>query len=108
VLIVEYDGGMERTRQDVPLETDMPHARSMKLSDANVDVLICGAISKPFQAAVLTRGIEVIPQICGNVECVLSAFVEGRLQQGEFFMPGCCQRRRQREGQKRRCRQNLN
>ena len=94
VLIVEFIDGIEQSRADVPFDIDGPHARASRLSSAEVDVLICGAISQPFQNAVLHEGIEVIPQMCGSVECVLSAYIEGRLQHGEFLMPGCCGRQR--------------
>ena len=103
MLIVEFTNGVEQSRTEAPCGTEEPRARASVLSNAKVDVLICGAISRSFLDAISNSAIEVIPQICGQVENVLKAFVEKRLQQEEFFMPGCCGlRRRIRSG--RRCR----
>jgi predicted Fe-Mo cluster-binding NifX family protein len=57
-------------------------------------VLICGAISRPLEAMLLSAGVEVIPQTCGPVEEVLKAFMSGKLTEKAFLMPGCCGRRR--------------
>ncbi len=102
VLIVEFSNGVEQGRTDVPFDVEGPHVRASKLSAAEADVLICGAISQAFHNAVLHEGIEVIPQICGPLENVLTAYAEGRLQQGEFFMPGCRKRQRHCNGRGRR------
>jgi hypothetical protein len=36
----------------------------------------------------------VLPHICGEVRSVLAAYQAGKLQEGQFVMPGCCRRRR--------------
>ena len=102
VLVVEIDGGAERARRDVAFSVDGPQARAARLTEAGADVLVCGAISKPLEVAVSAAGIEVIPQTCGEVERVLAAFIDGRLNQGAFLMPGCCGRRRRFQGGRRR------
>jgi predicted Fe-Mo cluster-binding NifX family protein len=96
VMVVEVNGGIERGREDVVLDVEDPQARAARLSQAGADVLICGAISWPLEMAVSAAGIQVIPQTCGDVESVLAAFVDGRLGQDAFLMPGCCGRRRLR------------
>jgi hypothetical protein len=60
-----------------------------------VDVLICGAVSRPLELALTLEGIEVIPQTCGKVEQVARAYLAGRLSGDAFLMPGCCTRRRE-------------
>ena len=102
VLVVEVDSGVEQTRQDVIFDVEAPQARAARLMETGAkegaNVLVCGAISWPLEMAIATAGIEVIPQICGDVTCVLEAFIEGRLDQGAFLMPGCCGRRRRFQG----------
>ena len=105
VLVVDIDGGVERARGDVAFDVEDPHGRAARLRETGANVLICWAISWPLEMAVSAAGIEVIPQTCGEVERVLAAFLDGRLNQGAFLMPGCCGRRRQfrmRRGRGRR------
>lgn len=101
VLVVEIDGGLEQARQDVVFDVEEHHARAARLTEAGANVLVCGAISRPLEMAVSAAGIEVIPQTCGEVDRVLAAFIDGRLDQGAFLMPGCCGRRRRFQGGRR-------
>lgn len=94
LLIVEVVEGRETGRQAIcPLAVD-PLARARHVAQLQVDVLICGAVSWPLEMALSSEGVRVISHICGEVEEVLKAFVEGRLSAEEFSMPGCCGRRR--------------
>lgn len=95
MVLVDLDGDHERNRQTVPLHSQDLGRRVAELTQHGVDVLICGAISRPLEALLRAAAIEVIPQTCGAVEDVLRAFVAGRLNEPEFLMPGCCGRRRQ-------------
>ena len=109
VLLVDVADGQEKARQNIALEASQPQARAAQLAETGADVLICGAISRPLEMAVSTAGIEVIGQTCGEVECVLAAFIRGELTQGAFLMPGCCGRRRFRGGRSlggAQCRRN--
>jgi predicted Fe-Mo cluster-binding NifX family protein len=94
IVLVELDGGREARRQMVPLRSQDVLRRVGELSQHGVQVLICGAVSRPLEAALSAAGIRVIPQTCGPVEEVLGAFVAGRLDDPVFLMPGCCGRRR--------------
>ncbi|MBN2294532.1 MAG: NifB/NifX family molybdenum-iron cluster-binding protein [Pirellulales bacterium] len=102
VLVVEIEDGCEQQRWDVVFGVDDPYKRAAQLAQTGADVLICGAISCPLEMAVATAGIEVIAQICGSVDHVLAAYLDGRLWDGEFRMPGCCGRRRRGGGRRRR------
>ena len=94
VLVVEIVNGVEHTRQDVAVSVDDPQLRAACLAQAGTELLICGAISRGLELAVLAAGIRVIPQTCGEVEQVLAAFISGQLSSDAFLMPGCCGRRR--------------
>jgi predicted Fe-Mo cluster-binding NifX family protein len=73
----------------------------MRLAETGADVLICGAISRPLELAVQTAGIELISQVCGDIEQVIATFVSGEFHPDDFLMPGCCGRRQQlRAGQR--------
>ena len=103
LLVIEVADGHECGQVEVPLMGSNPAHRAKELARSGTGVLICGAISWPLEMAVSSEGIEVIAQVCGQVEEVLSAFLEGRLSDPAFLMPGCCgQRRRFRGGRGRR------
>jgi len=102
MLVVDIDDGVEHARRDVVLDVEDLQGRAARLTESGVNVLVCGAISRPLEMAVSAAGIEVIPQTCGDVERVLAAFINGRLNQGAFLMPGCCGRRRRFRAGRRR------
>jgi len=98
LLIVEVADGQISGRSEVPLSSTDPAQRAGELAGSRTNVLICGAISWPLEITVSSVGIQVIAQICGQVEEVLKAFLEGKLSDPAFLMPGCCGRRRRFRG----------
>ncbi len=101
LLIVEIDDGAEQARRDVVFDTEDLQRRVVRLTETGASVLVCGAISRPLEMAVAAAGIEVVSQICGDLESVLAGFIEGRLNHPAFLMPGCCGRRRRFQGGRR-------
>lgn len=93
LLVVRVEDGAERGREQVALGSEDPGRRAARLREAAVDVLVCGAISRPLAAALAGEGIDVIAQTCGELEGVLAAFIDGRVEQGAFRMPGSPGRR---------------
>jgi len=98
LLLVDFEDGSEVRRSEEVLEDHAIKTRAKRVAQLRVNVLVCGAISWPLQAMLLSAGVEVIPQTCGQVEDVLRAFVAGRLTGDAFVMPGCCGRRRRFRG----------
>lgn len=94
LVVVEVARGRERRRSDWPLISCNPVHRAAELQRSGADVLICGAISWPMENAVRSLGIQIVAQVCGQVEEVLKAFLDDRLSDPAFLMPGCCGRRR--------------
>ena len=58
------------------------------LTELEVQVLICGALSDEPAAMLAANEIEVIPFITGRAEVVLSLYVKG-MDLADFTMPGC-------------------
>ena len=75
--------------------------RVAKLNDLGLEALICGAISRPMAEMLTTSGIRLLPFVAGNIEEVVSAFLNHQLPSPAFLMPGCCTTGRRRQG--RRC-----
>lgn len=89
LLLVDLDHGTEIARRDIALTDDTPVERARRMAALGVRTLVCGAVSRPLELALLHSGIEVISQICGEVEQVLDAYKTGRMGQQIFCMPGC-------------------
>lgn len=88
VFVVQYQGRREIGRREVSIGNGALLERLHVLSSNSVDVLLCEAISAPFEMLVAAAGIEVIHHVCGPVEAVLNAYVNGRLSEDAFAMPG--------------------
>ena len=102
LLLVDVADGQELRREEGTLTASDPLQRAKEVAQFEAEVLICGAISLPLEAALAFTGVQVIPFTCGRVEDVLAAFIDGRLEQGAFWMPGCRGRRRQFRARRRR------
>jgi predicted Fe-Mo cluster-binding NifX family protein len=89
LLVLEINGAGEQKRAMVKLKTIDPIRRASQLSEEGVNVLICGAISMPMQAAISARSIFVYPFVRGKVEDVISAYQDGKLGQAVYALPGC-------------------
>jgi predicted Fe-Mo cluster-binding NifX family protein len=97
ILLLDVSEKQEQHRQEELLVAGSPFERAQLLPRLGVNLLICGMISQAQQAALTSAGIKVIPHICGHVEEVITAFLGNRIESGEFLMPGCSGRKRQRK-----------
>jgi len=89
LLLVEIENGKEANRSEVALNSSLLLQRVGKLKNLEVDVLVCGAISRVLANMVTTSGIQLLPYVTGRVDDVLQAYLAGQLVQPEFTMPGC-------------------
>jgi predicted Fe-Mo cluster-binding NifX family protein len=89
LVVAESVNGQETSRTMV----DIPQAgiaqRAGFLAGLEVDVLICGAISHPFERLLAASGVRVNPWVGGDVNEIISAHMNGNLQKSRFFLPGC-------------------
>lgn len=93
LLLVEIENGQEVSRCEVTLAETWPLARVARLKELGVSVLLCGAISRPLAAMLISAGIQIVPFMMGNTEEILNAYLKGHLPDPRFLMPGCCGRR---------------
>jgi predicted Fe-Mo cluster-binding NifX family protein len=97
LVLVDVDQGKEHDRRFVEVGTDsFLTQRARRLTELEVNVLICGAISRPLAELVSAAGVIVIPWVSGPVEEVLRAYLANRLSGSRWKMPGCRGRWRQR------------
>lgn len=96
ILLVDISENRERHRQEEPLLARNPFHRAQLLPTLGVDLLICGTVSQTQRAALDSAGIRIIPHICGPMEEVIVAFLDGKIENGALRMPGCGKRKRLR------------
>jgi predicted Fe-Mo cluster-binding NifX family protein len=89
LLIVEAENLNEISRFKTYLYEQDLSRRCLRLQDLKVNVLICGAISRPFSMMLMSSGIKIISGISGLAEDVLNAYLHGSLSNPKFLMPGC-------------------
>ncbi len=94
LLLVDVEDGDETHREEKRLVRAELPARAAELLGYGTDVLICGAISAPLQFRIAAAGVRVIAFVCGAVDEVLAAYLNGRLASETFAMPGCRRWRR--------------
>jgi predicted Fe-Mo cluster-binding NifX family protein len=96
ILLVDISSKREQHRREEFLIVQNPFERAKLLPKLGVDILICGMISQTQQTALALTGIRIIPHICGSVEDVIAAFLDGRIENGALRMPGCGGQKRSR------------
>ncbi len=102
LLLVEIENGKEISRSEVLLESQSLSQRVGKLKSLEVDVVVCGAISRILANMVTASGIQLLPYVTGRVDDVLQAYLTGQLVKPEFSMPGCWPGARRGFGRRRR------
>lgn len=89
ILVVDLTLNTEKQRQQISITAGAPLQRAECLRKLGVHVLICGAVTRLVESALVSMEIQVIPYTCGRVDEVLRAFLNGRLKSEAFLMPGC-------------------
>jgi predicted Fe-Mo cluster-binding NifX family protein len=87
--LAEIEGQTENNRLEIPLPNEPMPQKASRLKELDVDVLICGAISKSLAFLIIGSGIKIIPFVSGQIDEVLSAYASGQLTEMRFLMPGC-------------------
>jgi len=89
LLVVDTFDRKKVSRTETVLEELDISRRCLRIGKLNVDVLICGAVSRAFDGLLKASGVRTLQGISGEIEDVLEAFFNGNLYQSRFLMPGC-------------------
>lgn len=111
LLVVDNEPGTNTIRFRAACLQNSMISRTAQLKILGIDVLICGALTKPVKHRIEAIGIRVISFVRGNVDEVLEAFSKGELADRRYILPGCrpdhcfemqrcCRRGRQRRAMK--------
>jgi predicted Fe-Mo cluster-binding NifX family protein len=88
LLLIDFENNRLITRKEFDLDNFSLRERLRILANNDVTVIICGGISNVFHAILSNSNIRLISGICGNVDEVIKAHIDGRLDDPCFFMPG--------------------
>lgn len=88
LLLVEFEDGRETRCSEVVLVPESIVQRAGRLRDLEVDILICGAISRDLARSVTGAGIEILAYVTGPVDEVLTAYITDQLTKPEYILPG--------------------
>lgn len=89
LLLVESEGERITREERLPLADEPPLARTLRLVDLGVETLVCGAISRALQEMLPAYGIKVRGFVAGDLNEVVRAWLEEKMNQEVFAMPGC-------------------
>lgn len=89
LLVIEMDHENEAGRFEIFLDEHELTRRCLRIRGMNVDLLICGAVSRPFCSMLEASGINIIQDISGHPEDVLQAYLGNKLAHSGLMMPGC-------------------
>ncbi len=93
LLIAEIKNKEVTKRRYEPFVPDLPSRMADRLSELDVAVLICGAISELPANIIEATGIKLIPFITGSADKVLDLYARGIKITPAFLMPGCGRKR---------------
>ena len=89
IVLVDIKNGQVVRRTKRTLARMDPLARARNVRQLGVEVLVCGAISWPLKNALSSMYVDVVACICGPIEDVIEAFLNKKLADREFILPGC-------------------
>jgi len=101
VVVVDTEAGTDEVREEVALAPQRLPLRTTRIAELRLDVLVCGAVSRPLAEMLAAAGVRLEPWISGDVEDVLEALMAGQLDRPRYRMPGCCGGRGQGRGRGR-------
>lgn len=88
LLVMDIEGGKIQQKSFVPFGSGMLPERVNRLGTLGVDVLLCGAISRPLERMIRASGVKVIPGLRGSIDEVVGAYLKGDLSDARFTLPG--------------------
>ena len=98
LLVVDLEGKQELNRWQIQLKQQTLPQRINQLVVSGIDVIICGAISRPMAEKLTVSNIKVIPFVSGSIDEVLEAYLGNHLAEPQFLQPGCLPGVRKRFG----------
>ena len=88
VFLVDIEANRETDRKEIYLDALGLTERVTLLLKSGVDTIICGGISDVMERLLMGAQIDLISDITGEIDHVLTAYLEKKLDQAQFHIPG--------------------
>jgi len=98
LLVVEIENTKITNRCYVPFYPEFPSRLAAMLTEMDVEIFICGAISEMPANILEANGIKLYPFITGDAGKVIEACAKNISIMPTFSMPGCSNRRHRQTG----------
>ena len=89
LMVIDYEDKHELNRSVLDIPNLNVIYKTEFFKGQGINLLICGAISMRMYQILAASQIEVVPFIRGSIQKILTAYNNGDLQNGDFFLPGC-------------------
>ncbi len=86
--IFSVEDGNSIKENDYLLQNVNPVSRAAEIKKQNIELLICGCISRCSYEALTQLEIEIISHVSGSVDEILSAYLNNKLSNPDLSMPG--------------------
>lgn len=109
LVVADIEDGALISRRDEAFSGDMVQEKIARLRALGVELLVCGAVSRPLAESIVSSGIRLVPFVSGDIGEVLQAVTARRMPDPAFAMPGCrCGRGRRFRARRGSCVENPN
>jgi len=98
LFLVATGAGGKREYSRIPFREPTIMDKTRRLNRLGVSVILCGAVSRPFERMMEMAGIRVFSHLRGSVTSVLQAYDTGRITDPVFALPGYLPGRGRRGG----------
>lgn len=88
IVVIDIERGRERRRDNFRLASFDPVRRAHEVAGLGAEVVLCGAVSRTLENALIGAGIRVKGFVCGDLDALVEAFLAGMLSDACFQMPG--------------------
>jgi len=88
LLIFTVENGEIKDKKEHLLKNTNPALRTAEIKKLNVNVLICGCISRCSYELLSRSEIEVVSHVSGSAEDIISAYLNKKISNKKFSMPG--------------------
>ena len=88
MLLIDMEQGTDPERETVYLDEMSLTERCRIFEKLDVAIVICGGVSEIFSNMLMGVHIRLINGIAGEIDDVITAFFEERLDKPQFYMPG--------------------
>ena len=88
LMVIDSKSGIISDRSMADFAGNTIVEKVARLRELDIQVLLCGAVSRPMERMITASGIGIVPFLRGRVDDVLNAYFSGRLLEPGFMLPG--------------------